>query len=377
MVMIRTLAFKLQMSNNDRAKLLDTMREYTKAFNASAEWGFANRTWNKVANHNATYHEFRKTSRLNSSLVQCARDMACEALKALKCETLPKRKPFAAMRLNHNLVRVNLVHGLASLSATVGRVKTAFGIPDHYRQYLEWNIRGSTLTYRKGVFYLHIGVEAADPAVLPDAKVLGIDRGIVNIAVTSDNQFYNSGVVKNCRARYARLRAELQSKGTRSARRKLKEMSGRERRFVTDVNHCITKHIVATGHTVFALEDLTSIRVQKRRGADMNRKLNNWAFFQFEQFLRYKAEAKGKRVVLVDSRYTSQKCSRCGHTYKGNRAGPDFLCRSCGVHIHSDLNASRNIAHAGISGRGGLPVNQPNATPIAAVASHSPSGHGR
>jgi IS605 OrfB family transposase len=376
MVVIRTLAFKLQVSDQDRARLIDTMREYTKAFNASAEWGFANRTWNKVENHKATYHEFRKTSRLNSSLVQCARDTACEALKSVKFETLPKRKPYSAMRLNHNVVRVNLVHGLVSLGATVGRVKATFGIPAHYKQYIAWNIRGSTLAYQKGIFYLHVSMDTSDPAVQPDVKVLGVDRGIVNIAVSSDNKFYNSGVVKNCRAKYAKLRAELQSKGTRSARRKLKAMSRRERRFVTDVNHCITKEIVETEYTVFALEDLNSIRVQKRHGVDFNRKLNSWAFYQFEKFLRYKAEAKGKRVVLVDSRYTSQKCSGCGHTYKGNRSGPDFLCRSCGLHIHSDLNASRNIAYAGISGVGGLPVNQPNATPSAVVASHSPLGNG-
>ncbi len=140
---------------------------------------------------------------------------------------------------------------------------------------------------------------------------------------------------------------------------------------MTDVNHCITKKIIETEYSVFALEDLTSIRVKKRRGVEMNRKLNNWSFYQFEQFLRYKAEALGKRVVLVDSRYTSQKCSCCGHTYKGNRNGPDFHCQNCGLHIHSDLNASRNIAHAGISRMGGLPVNQPNVMPSVVVTSHS------
>jgi putative transposase len=362
MTVIRTIVFKLQMSNEDRAKLLDTMREYTKAFNASAEWGFANKTWNKVENHKATYRNVRANGNLPSSLVQGARDCACEALRAVKCETLPKRNPLASMRYNQRVIRV-YISGYVTMSTSDGRVKATFKVPEHYRQYLAWMVRSCTISIRDGVFYLHVSMETAAPAMLPDVNVLGIDRGIVNIAVSSDNKFYNSGVVKNCRAKYAKLRAELQSKGTRSARRKLKATSGQERRFVTDVNHCIAKRIVETEYTTFALEDLSKIRVQKRRGAEMNRKLNNWSFFQFEQFLRYKAEAKGKRVVLVDSRYTSQKCSRCGHTYKGNRDGPDFLCRKCGLHVHSDLNASRNIAHAGISGMGGQPVNRPNATP--------------
>ena len=136
-------------------------------------------------------------------------------------------------------------------------------------------------------------------------------------------------------------------------------MSGRERRFVANINHCIAKSIVDKGYTVFAIEDLDKIRVQKRKGTEFNRKLSNWSFYQLEQFLRYKAETVGKSVVLVDARYTSQACSVCGHVYKGNRNGSDFLCRKCGFHIHADLNASRNIANAGMSSLGRLSVNQP------------------
>ncbi len=364
--MIRCLTFKLRVSEEDAAKLLDTMREYTKAFNTSAKWGFDGHTWNKVENHKATYRVVRESSDLPSSLVQGARDCACESLKSMKCETLPERRPLAAMRYNHRVATVNMLQGIATLATVAGRIKASFHVPDNYGPYLGWNIRSSTVSYRRDTkdFYLHVSIETGDPAIVNDVKVLGIDRGINNIAVCSDNTFFNSKAVKNVRAHYAKLRAELQSKGTPSARRKLKKVSGRERRFVTNVNHCIAKVIVNTGYTVFALEDLSKIRVQKRRGADHNRKLNNWSFYQLEQFLRYKAEAVGKRVVLVDSRYTSQKCSKCGHVYKGNRDGSDFLCRSCGFHVHADLNASRNIAHAGISCLGRLPVNRPNVTSI-------------
>jgi putative transposase len=364
MNMMRCLTFKLRLSEEDGAKLLNTMREYTKAFNTCAEWGYENRTWNKVENHKATYRQVRESSKLPSSLVQGARDCACEALKALKCETVPERKPLSAMRYNHRVATVNMLHGVATLATVYSRVKATFNVPDNYEPYLGWNIRSSTLSYRgySKEFYLHVSIDTATPAIMNDVNVLGIDQGIKNIAVCSDKTFFNSKAVKNVRAHYATLRAELQSKGTRSARRKLKKVSGRERRFVTNVNHCIAKTIVNTGYTVFALEDLSKIRVQKRRGKEFDRKLNNWSFYQLEQFLRYKAEALGKRVILVDSRYTSQKCSHCGHTYKGNRDGSDFLCRSCGFHVHADLNASRNIAQAGISGMGRLPVNQPNVT---------------
>ncbi len=360
------MTFKLRVSVDDGEKLLDTMREYTKAFNICVEWGFSKRTWIKVENHKATYRHVRESGRLPSSFVQGARDCACESLKAVKCETLPERKPFAAMRYNHRVATVNMLHGTATLATTGGRIKVSFHIPDNYKPYFGWSIKSSTVSYRRESkeFYLHVSIETANPATVSDITILGMDRGIKNIVVCSDNTFFNSKAVKSVRAHYARLRAELQSRGTRSAKRTLKKVSGRERRFVTNVNHCIAKAIVNKDYTVFALEDLGKIRVQKRRGKDLNRKLNNWSFYQLKEFLLYKAEALGKRVILVDGRYTSQKCSCCGHVYKGNRNGSDFLCRNCGFHIHADLNASRNIAQAGISGMGRLPVNQPNVASI-------------
>lgn len=352
MNVLRTITFKLRLTNQDCRTLLDTMRDYTKAFSISAKWGFENQSWNKVDNHNATYKLTRQSVQgLPSSLVQGARDCACEALKAVKCETLPERKPLSAMRYNQRVITVNLKHGIATIASTKGRIKGAFFIPPHCRNYLDWTIKSSTISYdrRDKVFYLHVSLEHNDPEKVANLEVLGIDRGIVNIAVCSDNRFFNSKKIKNRRARYTYLRKELQSKGTKSAKRKLKRLSGRERRFATDVNHCISKQIVNSEYTVFALEDLSKIRVQKRRGKEFNRKLNSWPFYQLEQFIRYKAEAIGKHALIVDARYTSQKCSNCGHVYKGNRDGSAFRCRKCGFELHADLNASRNIAQAGIS----------------------------
>jgi len=348
----RTITCKLRLTNQDCKTLLDTMRAYSEAFSISAKWGFENQSWNKVDNHNATYKLTRQSvPDLPSSLVQCARDCACEALKAVKCKTLPERKPLSAIRYNQRVITVNLVHGLATIASTKGRIKSTFFVPSHYSDYLGWAIKSSTISYdrRNRGFYLHVSMEHNDPEKVTNTSVLGIDRGIVNIAVCSDNTFYNSKKIKNRRSRYAYLRKELQSKGSKSAKRKLKRLSGVERRFVTDVNHCISKQIVNSEYTVFALEDLSKIRVQKRKGKEFNRKLNNWSFYQLKQFIRYKAEALGKHVLLVDARYTSQKCSKCGHIYKGNRKGSTFHCRKCGFELHADLNASRNIAQAGIS----------------------------
>ena len=110
-----------------------------------------------------------------------------------------------------------------------------------------------------------------------------------------------------------------------------------------DVNHCATKKLARqSDYTVFVLEDLSGIRTQ-RRGKKLNKWLSSWSFYQFEQFLAYKAEAIGKRVVFVDARYTSQKCSRCGRRSSANRKKSRFRCGSCGYTAHADINAAVNV----------------------------------
>jgi IS605 OrfB family transposase len=216
---------------------------------------------------------------------------------------------------------------------------------------------------KKDTFFLHVifRKEFPEPS---GSKVLGIDRGIVNVAVCSNNVFFNGKSIKNVRGIYTFVRKQLQSKGTKSAKRLLKKRSRKEKQFVTHVNHCISKEIVNMPYNVFALEDLKSIRVQSRKGKDFNRKLNNWSFYQLAQFLEYKSEAICKRVIYIDPRFSSQKCSKCGDIHKGNRKGNSYHCKACGYEIHSDLNASYNIAQTGIACLSRLPVNQPYAETV-------------
>ena len=348
----RTIKFKLEMSEESKEILRQTMFLSNQVFNEIAKYGFDNHTCSKVSVHHATYYPIReKYPELPCSIVQGIRDVACEALKGIELKKLPKSKQYSAIRYNKRVCNINLSKQSVTLASVKGRVKATFPIPEYYRQYLNWELRTSTLSYNKqhGIFYLHVTIHKQSPESVGD-KVLGIDRGIVNIAVTSNNHFFNSKPVKNVRAKYAYLRAKLQSKGTKSAKKLLRKISKREQQFVSWVNHNISKEIVSMPFDIFAIEDLTSIRVQSRtKGVEFTRKLNNWAFYELEQFLKYKAEALSKTVVTIDPRYTSQKCSNCGHIYKGNRKGNSFHCVKCGFSLHADLNAARNIAQMGIS----------------------------
>ena len=212
-----------------------------------------------------------------------------------------------------------------------------------------------TLSYRDGQFYIHQVIEVEVPEPYQPQGFLGCDLGVVNILVDSEGQVYSGGKVNGLRKRHARLRARLQSIGTRSARRLLRKRRRREGRFARDVNHVISKKVVAKAKTAtwgIALEDLKGIRERTQvRKAD-RRQHHSWAFDQLRQFLTYKAALAGVALVLVDPHNTSRTCPECGHIDKANRVSQaEFRCQRCGFCHHADSVAARNIARRAVLGR--------------------------
>src|SRR5712691_3116913 len=124
----------------------------------------------------------------------------------------------------------------------------------------------------KQQFYLLVSlqVEVADPTPENHRQVVGVDVGIRYLAVTSTTKgartFHSGKQIVPKANHYARLRKRLQKKGTRSATRRLVQVSGRERRLKQDANHVVSKQIVEhSPHSLIGLENLTAIRERTRR----------------------------------------------------------------------------------------------------------------
>jgi putative transposase len=88
-----------------------------------------------------------------------------------------------------------------------------------------------------------------------------------------------------------------------------------------------------------------------RAKAGLNKSILDQGWFEFQRQLDYKQEWMGGSLMEVDARHTSQRCSCCGYTEKGNRKSQaEFECLSCGVEQHADVNAARNILTVGLMG---------------------------
>jgi putative transposase len=360
MKLFRTI--KLQLPQDP--VLVETIRLYTNAFNFVCDTGFPGKITNGITLHRKTYETVREY--LPAQLACSARVKATEALKSVfarkkkirgkkrKTEKIKLQKcPYSkqmAIRLDARSYTLWGDRKEVSILTIDGRRKCQLNIAPHYQEvFSTWkNTSADLVMHRDKTMWLHIVFEkdAEDPK--KNGKVIGIDRGINNLAVSSLNKFYSGGEVKRVSQKYQELRSKLQKCGSKSAKRHLKKLSGKEQRFRKDVNHCISKTIIndLLPGDIIVLEQLTGIRTRTNRLRKLERtKGNHWAFFQLEQFLTYKGLAKGIAIEFIDARYTSQKCSHCGFTAKKNRiTQSDFKCKQCGFRLNADLNAARNIA---------------------------------
>lgn len=369
-----TLRLKLHTDEAVKAVLLDTLRQSTACFNAVCRYGWQNRERNGTRLHHATYTDLRATYPvLPSQLVVSARMKATEALKSTeerrkqgKAVSCPRvraganKSPLCPVRYDARSHWVKLAEGKASLATTAGRVGVSFRLCPHYQRYAACPTASADLCYdrKADAFFLHVVIEVEAPEKVADRGVLGVDLGIVELATDSIGNAYSGETVKTMRRKYRRIRALLQSKGTRSAKRHLKRIRQKVSRFTRNTNHVISKalvHSASLTRKAVALEDLNGIRDRASNGfsREMRWLLGGWSFHQLRQFLSYKAEAAGVPVFLVDPRNTSRTCSRCRYCDKANRKSQaSFECLQCGFCANADANAAKNIeARASLSER--------------------------
>ena len=276
-------------------------------------------------------------------------------------------KPVHFHRPQADLVRgrdYSFVKKGLSINTLDKRVIVKYSRPKCFDKYFDgtWSFGTAKLVCLKGKWYLHIPMTKTVPDTFDRTKpahVVGIDRGLRFILNTYDEEgksFFARGKdILDKRNTFLNVRAQLQSKGTKSAKRRLKAISGRENRWMTDVNHQLSKTLTEKygEGTLFVIEDLSGVSFDEgnlsSRNKEGRRDIRSWSFYQFEQMLTYKAEAMGSQVIKVPANYTSQHCPKCGRIHKANRkhAKHEYVCDACGYRSNDDRVGAMNIYQLG------------------------------
>lgn len=369
--MQRTIRVQLEPSAVQAAALAETAQQFTAVFNVVCKYGWEKREKNGVTLHHALYYPLKADyPALVSDLHIQARMKATEAVKSALALQRAERKvgmPYSLHcppRYNQNTYKVDWESRTVRLSTNAARQTIRFALPAYAEKYAGCDTDSADLINRNGAWYLHIVVTVPAPDVEPTDTVIGVDLGLSQPAVTSNNRFLGERKWKAREGRLFKLKRALQKKGTKSARRHLRRVCGKQTRYRRDCDHVLSKQIVSTapqGSTI-AIENLTDIRKRTKiqRKTETSRRIHSWSFAQLRAFIVYKAEERGCIVGAIDPRHTSQQCSCCGHIARNNRRSRAvFICRVCGYHLHADLNAARNIAakyraSVGIPNTGGL-----------------------
>ncbi|MDY5290221.1 MAG: transposase, partial [Ligilactobacillus salivarius] len=206
-----------------------------------------------------------------------------------------------------------------SMNVLGQRIKVAFN--GNYLNFFDPNYKLGTakLVQLKKHWFLHIPVtiETDDWEKEHNQHIIGLDRGLRQIVTSYDEKgktsFKNGKAIAYKRRKYAYLRSQLQSKGTKSAKRKLKRLSQKENRWISDVNHCLSKTLVDTygQNSLFVLEDLSGVTFEKTNSSkNQTRELHSWAFYDLQTKLAYKARKNQSQVLIVSAKYTSQRCPK-------------------------------------------------------------------
>jgi len=235
----------------------------------------------------------------------------------------------------------------------------------------EYILSDSLLTKKNGDYFLLLTVKCPDKKVILDAKnICGIDLG-VNIPVYVATNFnlqrqaigYKSDIY-NYKNKAKNVRRLKQSRSKNKQKLRHNEYNW-QRNYCQTLAKRVIEFCLRNNCGTIHLEDLSNIKKRKKKipeyiSAEEKEKIEKkakwfkrllWTPYKLRQAIEYKASQYGIKVVVINPKYTSRRCSKCGHVdkTKTNVCRPkqsEYKCSECNEKFHADYNAAKNIALA-------------------------------
>jgi putative transposase len=215
-------------------------------------------------------------------------------------------------------------------------------------------IMSGTISREADKWFISISVEVEDykKQRISDNKI-GIDLGLKNTIVTSDNQVFQAPKPLKKYQRLLKIRQRSLSRKKKGSKNRLKAIKRVQKTHVkiknirSDWQHKITTKLCRENQTI-CLEDLNIAGMMK---SNLAKSLSDVGLGGIRRQLKYKSEIYGCDLKIIDRWYPSTKtCSNCGHK-KDTIALSErvFKCDHCGFQIDRDLNAAKNILAVGLT----------------------------
>ena len=229
------------------------------------------------------------------------------------------------------------------------------------------SIKNATISRKGAHWFVSIQTEQEiRVAPHPSKSIVGIDVGIKKFAVLSDGTVFEplSSFKRRARQLAALQKALARKKRGSNNFKKQKARVTKTHIKIADARLDYlhkTSTTISKNHACVVLEGLKVANMSKSAKGDenkpgknvkaksgLNRSILDQGWHTFKTLLDYKLNWLGGEQILVDAKYTSQRCSACRYTSPENRTSQArFCCTACGQQDNADLNAARNILAAG------------------------------
>lgn len=177
-------------------------------------------------------------------------------------------------------------------------------------------------------------------------KAVGIDMGITHFAYLSNGEVIDNPkylIKQEPKLKRAQRKISKRQKGSKN-RNKQKIKVAKSHREIKDQRsdflHKLSRKIV-DNFSFIAVEDLVISNMIKNHYLAKSIADASWG--QFLNYLAYKVEETGGKVVRASPKGTSQVCSRCGSLVPKSLSVRIHKCPNCGIILDRDHNSALNI----------------------------------
>ncbi len=220
------------------------------------------------------------------------------------------------------------------------------------------------ITYDGLNWWISVGIEYPDKNVKLSDEGLGVDLGIRNLAVCSDDSIYpninKTKAVKDLEKRMKRLQRSIsrkyemnkegdkfvKTKNIIKSEKKLLKMHHRLSNIRKNYLHHTSKEIVGKNPKFICVENLDIQGMMKNKY--LSKAIQEQSFYEFSRQLEYKSNYKGIPFIKADRFFPSSKlCNRCGNVKKNlNPYQKTYRCE-CGnvidIHKQAALNLKKYV----------------------------------
>lgn len=208
--------------------------------------------------------------------------------------------------------------------------------------------------YLGGSWFLYFNLyeNATVTGEKPYKKVIGIDVGVKDLAITSDGikypSFYNYEGVRKEYYQLDKMQNQLKKKVSKS--NNYRELQQKIQKKQLHINNKRKNYLYTIVNDIM-LQKPTHIVIESENITELsNHQIYGNAVFQqgwtlLRSYLKYKCKEQGVQLVYADKSYASSKlCSVCGEKKKDLQVSDRlYVCDCCGAVLDRDINAARNL----------------------------------